>query len=102
MARMSDPSSYANDLEAVGALARLIGQRLAPLYQLAPDVLPTIAPVDMARKVHEHLRSGDADAARMLVAFLWPTDAPPEGWWDTAIGRRCSQLGVDDTRSTLG
>lgn len=99
---MSDPSSYANDLEAVSALARLIGERLTPLYQLAPSVLPTVAPIDIATKVHEHLRAGEADAARMLVAFLWPTDGPPDGWWDTVVGRKCIELGVQDTRSALG
>lgn len=96
---MSDPASYVDDLEAVGDLARLIGQRLTPLYQLAPDVLPVMAPVDIARNVQQHLRRGEADAARTLVvAFLWPTDGPPDGSWETVVGRRCSELGVERPR----
>lgn len=92
---MSDPALSVPDFVAIGDLARLIGQRLTPLYQLAPDVLPTTVPVEIAQNVHEHLRKGEPDAARTLVAFLWPTDGPPDGWWDTAVGRRCIELGVE-------
>jgi hypothetical protein len=95
MAQMSDPGSYVDDLEAVGDLARLIGQRLTPLYQLAPDAMPGAMPIHIATSVHEQLRRGKADVARTLVAFLWPTDVPPDGWWQTVVGRRCIELGVE-------
>lgn len=92
---MSDPASYVDDLKAVGDLARLIGERLTPLYQLAPDVMPGMLPVEIAMGVQQRLRGGEADAARTLVAFLWRTDGPPDGWWATVVGRRCVELGVE-------
>jgi hypothetical protein len=95
MALMSDPRSHVDDLEAAGDLTRLIGQRLTPLYQLAPDVLSTMVPIEIAMAVQERLRRGEADAARTLVAFLWPTDGPPDGWRETVVGRRCVELGVE-------
>jgi hypothetical protein len=95
MALMSDPGLHVDDLEAVGDLARLIGQRLTPLYQLAPDVMPGAMPVHIATSVQERLRRGEGDAARTLTTFLWPTDGPPDGWWDTVVGRRCIDLGVE-------